>query len=125
MDWLNVCLLMDWKPRKVVRFFGISRTGADLFRSVLFFRSAKFWPVNRGQMILMLKWFLRNDTTSANWYRYTGGVSVDIIQNAMPIATSTTLIILSLRPFLVFYGEYPGSVPGLHTYTIAEYVINY
>jgi hypothetical protein len=63
--------------------------------------------------LLVLKSILRDDNTGPI---YTGGVNDDMIQNAIPIATNTILIIFYLH--LVCYGEYPGMVPGLHTHIL-------
>ena len=47
---------------------------------------------------------------------YMGAVNDDIIQNPIPIATNTILIISCLPGS--FCGEYPGMVPGLHTHIL-------
>jgi hypothetical protein len=59
-------------------------------------------------MILMMKCSFGMILPMQIGTAYTGGVSVDMIQNAMPIATSTTLIILSLRSFWSSMGNTPG-----------------
>jgi hypothetical protein len=74
-------------------------------------------PIYMGEVrLLVLKLFLRDDNTGSI---YTGGVSDDIIQNAIPIATNTILIIF-LSPFGSAWGT-PRDGPGTsHSYTTRE-----
>ena len=107
---------MDWKPRKVVMGFLIPRTGANP-DSVLFSDLRNETKYSGDRIILVMR-FLRDDNTGAYGAIYTGGVNDDITQNAIPIATNTILIIFMSPSFWVFFGEYPGLVPELHTHIL-------
>jgi len=60
-----------------------------------------------GQDDTGAEWFLRDDNTGAKGAIYTGAVNDDMIQNAIPIATNTILIIFYLRLGLL-WGIPPG-----------------
>lgn len=69
----------------------------------------------------MLNFSLRDDNTGENGTAYTGAVNDDIIQNAMPIPTSTILIIFLILRFRVCLWGIPRDGPGTsHSYTTRE-----
>ena len=71
--------------------FRNARAGADPV-SVLF-QICGMRPIFWRGDVTGAKWFLRDDNTGAIGATYSAGVSDDIIQNAIPIATNTILII--------------------------------
>ena len=77
-----------------------------------------------GQDDTGAEWFLRDDNIGAKGAIYTGVVNDDMIQNAIPIATNTILIIFYLRSGLLW--GIPRVGPGTsHSYTTTEDVIKY